>query len=262
MPTADSTPAERLKYFHQIPLPSKWELERELAMRFLSLGVVKSALEIFERLEMWEEVVACWQSLENREKAISIVRDLLEGRLEESETVVAHRKENTSETRRHALDKAREAKLWCLLGDMEPDHAVEHYQKAWEISNGTSGRAMRALGGFYFTRANYKDSIAMLRKAAAINPLIAKTWFILGCACIREEDWEGGREAFARCVALDDEDGESWNNLASMYLHLGEEGKKVETEGDSVQVSNCYMSSTKIVSLPQIDAGSTRWGRR
>src|SRR5262249_14723107 len=50
MPTTDSTLMERLVYFYSIPLPSKWEMEKELALRFLDLGVVKSALEIFERL--------------------------------------------------------------------------------------------------------------------------------------------------------------------------------------------------------------------
>ena len=27
--------------------------------------------------------------------------------------------------------------------------------------------------------------------------LYSRTWFILGCACIRVEDWDGAREAFA-----------------------------------------------------------------
>jgi hypothetical protein len=29
------------------------------------------------------------------------------------------------------------------------------------------------------------------------------------------------RDAFGRCVMLDEEDSESWNNLASVYLRLG-----------------------------------------
>ena len=56
-----------------------------------------------------------------------------------------------------------------------------------------------------------------------INPLYWRPWFILGCGCIRVEDWDGAREAakaFARCVTTDDEDAESWNNLASVYLHM------------------------------------------
>ncbi|KAI0329639.1 TPR-like protein [Cubamyces sp. BRFM 1775] len=231
MPTADSTLAERLLYVHELVLPSKWEMEKELALRFLSIGVVKSALEIFERLELWEEVVKCWQAMERADKAVAIVRDLLEGRKAEADTVITRGKA-LSASRKQVLDAAREAKLWCLLGDLEPEHALEHYTRAWEISKESSGRAMRSLGGYYFARGNYPDAITCLRRAVAINPLLSRSWFVLGCACVRVEDWEGARDAFVRCVTIDDEDAESWNNLASVYLRMGEAGKKVTSEED------------------------------
>ena len=243
MPTADSTVSERLLYFHSIPLPSKWEMEKELALRYLSLGVVKSALEIFERLEMWEEVVKCWQSMERRDRGIAIVRDLLEGKKAEVEAVIAREKVAT-QGRKQTLDAMRAAKLWCLLGDLEPEHALEHYNKAWSISKETSGRAMRSLGGYYFARADYPNSIACLRKAVAINPLLARSWFILGCSYVRVENWEGAREAFTRCVTIDDEDGESWNNLASVYLRMGEAGKKLELQdGEEGEVCSCSLQT-------------------
>ncbi|OAX43374.1 tetratricopeptide repeat domain 27 [Rhizopogon vinicolor AM-OR11-026] len=219
MPTADSSLPERLLYFHSIPLPSKWDMECELALRFLTLGVVKSALEIFERLEMWEQVVKCWQSMERTDRAIAVVRDLLEGRKEEAENVILRGK-NLPSSRRGKLDSIRQAKLWCLLGDLEPDNAVKHYERAWSLSKETSGRAMRSLGGYYFARAEFEKAIPCLQRAVNINPLMSRSWFILGCAYVRLENWEGGRDSFSRCVSIDDEDGESWNNLASMYLRL------------------------------------------
>ncbi|KNZ72689.1 TPR repeat-containing protein C19B12.01 [Termitomyces sp. J132] len=246
MPTADSTLQERLIYFYSIPLPSKWELERELALRFLSLGVVRSALEIFERLEMWEEVVKCWVTLERPEKGISIVRDLLEGRKAEAEEIVLRGK-ITSAGRREIHDNAREAKLWCILGDLEPNEAVEHYERAWKISKGSSARAMRALGGYYFARAKFNEAITCLKRAVAINPLISRSWFILGCAAMRVEDWEEAKNAFARCVAIDEDDAESWNNLASMYLRIGTtSGKKVPDEADGTDEKSAEESSQSI----------------
>lgn len=236
MPTVDSTTSERLLYFHSIPLPSTWEMEKELALRYLSLGVVKSALEIFERLEMWEEVVKCWQSMERKEKAIVIVRDLLEGRKSEADTVISRGKV-TSTTHRQNLDIAREAKLWCLLGDLEPENAFDHYNHAWLISKETSGRAMRSLGGYHFARGEFAQAIACLRRAVTINPLLSRSWFILGCAYVRKENWEGAKEAFGRCVTIDDEDGESWNNLASVYLHMGNTPTKSNTADDRVSSS-------------------------
>ncbi|KAG8218947.1 hypothetical protein J3R82DRAFT_4658 [Butyriboletus roseoflavus] len=222
-----------LLYFHSIPLPSKWEMERELALRYLSIGVVKSALEIFERLEMWEEVVKCWQSMERRDQAITIVRDLLQGRKEEADSVISKGKDISS-ARRTTLDSAREAKLWCLLGDLEPEHAVAHYERAWRLSRETSGRAMRSLGGYYFARGEFPSAVRCLLRAVAINPLLSRPWFILGCAYMRVENWEGARDAFSRCVAIDDEDAESWNNLATVYLRLDEARKGVSEEGDDV----------------------------
>lgn len=219
MPTTDSSLPERLLYFHSLPLPSKWELERELAMRLLSLGVIKSALEIFQRLEMWEEVVKCWQALERPDMGISIVRDLLEGRKEESETIALRGKAST-DVRRQLFDSTREAKLWCLLGDLESKSSFEHYNRAWVISKETSGRAMRSLGGYHFTHGDYTNAIDCLQKAVAINPLLSRPWFILGCSAIKLERWDDARKAFARCVAIDDEDGESWNNLATVYLRM------------------------------------------
>ena len=241
VPTADSELPERLLYFHSIPLPSKWEMERELALRYLSIGVVKSALEIFERLEMWEEVVKCWQVMDRQDQAIAIVRDLLQGRKEEADSVISKGKD-VSAARRSWLDGAREAKLWCLLGDLEPEHAVTHYEQAWRLSKETSGCAMRSLGGYYFAQGEYASAVPCLLKAVAINPLLSRPWFILGCAYVRMENWEGGREAFSRCVAIDDEDAESWNNLATIYLRLDEAQKDINGAENQVSLSHARFS--------------------
>jgi tetratricopeptide (TPR) repeat protein len=234
MPSADASVPERLRLLHALALPSKWELERELATRLLSLGVVRSALEIFERLEMWEEAVGCHQALGGKDTGVVIVRDLLTGGRTEAAAVLRREKdalEGEPDAKRAArtrtLDVAREAKLWCLLGDLEPERAREHYAHAWELSGHTSGRAVRSLGGLHFTAGRFAEAIPCLRAALAINPLLSRSWFVLGCACTREEDWAGARDAFTRCVAIDDTDAESWNNLASAYLRLSAEESKV-----------------------------------
>lgn len=120
------------------------------------------------------------------------------------------------------MDVMRVAKLWCLYGDLDVPNCEQHYKKALEVSNNSSSRAYRSLGGLYFAKGDSKSTIEVLRKAVAINPLYHHTWFILGCACIRLEDWDGAIEAFSRCVAIEDDDAESWNNLASVYLRLGD----------------------------------------
>jgi tetratricopeptide (TPR) repeat protein len=97
---------------------------------------------------------------------------------------------------------------------------------------------MRSLGGCYFARSEYRKAMDCLKKAVKIHPLISKSWFILGCAAMRVEEWEEAKNAFSRCVAIDEEDGESWNNLASMYLRLGGAREVSET---TVQVRDLYL---------------------
>ena len=249
MPTSDSTLSERLQYFHSIPLPNRWKLEKELALRFASLGVVKSALEIFQRLGMWEEVVNCWRSMGRPDQGIAIIRDLLEGRKAEADEVLSRGK-NTPELRRHFQDSSRKAKLWCILGDLEPEQAEQHYEWAWQISNQSSGRAMRALGGYHFTRGNYVEAITCLKRAVRIHPLLSRSWYVLGCACMRTEDWEGARNAFSRCVAIDEDDGESWSNLASVYLRLGTNRNTVEVR-IFLDFYTQVMNSFFVVGLPR-----------
>jgi tetratricopeptide (TPR) repeat protein len=225
MPTSDSTPKERLKYFHQLPLPSKWEMEKELATRFLSLGVTRSALEIYSRLEMWEDAVGCLQRLEKEEEAEKIVRDLLEGRKIESDLVPVMKRNNLS------------AKLWCLLGDLALDSfnatkdpedakktAIGHYEKAWKVSGHTSSRAMRSIGSLKFGLGDWEASLPCLQHAVTINPLYSRVWFTMGVSYVKLERWSDARDAFRRLVNVDEEDAEGWNNLAAVYLRMGEEG--------------------------------------
>ena len=108
---------------------------------------------------------------------------------------------------------------------------------------------MRSLGGYYFARAKYAEAIPRLQKAIAINPLLSRSWFILGCACVRTEDWETAVKAFTRCVSIDDEDGESWSNLASVYLRISEEvhGPGRSNEDDNADVSSSSTTFLRVL---------------
>jgi hypothetical protein len=44
--------------------------QRELASLYLELGVTKSALEVYERLQLWEDVINCYISLGRFEKVM------------------------------------------------------------------------------------------------------------------------------------------------------------------------------------------------
>ena len=48
-------------------------VQSELAKVLLSMGCVGMALDIYERLQLWEDAIACYQRLGKREKVFSIL---------------------------------------------------------------------------------------------------------------------------------------------------------------------------------------------
>lgn len=185
---------ERQSLFYCVPFPSKWNFQKDLAQILLDMGVVKSALEIFQRLHSWENVVFCYQNLGWYAKAETLIKDQLK----------------VKET----------ALLWCVLGDILKDATC--YEKAWELSGHHNSRAQRSLGYLHLRAKEYCKSIPCFQKSLAINSLQEGVWFSLGCAAMAAENLELASKAFHRCVSLDGGNGEAWNNLANVYIKRGQ----------------------------------------
>lgn len=254
MPTSDSTVRERLLYFHELELPSTWEMQAELARRYAALGVIRSALEIFEQVEMWEEAVQCWGAMGRQDRGIEVLQDLLSGRKVESSQVIWTKKKRSNAEVTQTLNRAREAKLWCLLGDLEVDKAEEHYGKAWTVSKQRSARAARSIAGLAFARNDFQQTVLWLKRALKVNPLYSRSWFILGCAYMRLDTVQGYQEAsrcFRRCTSLDDDDAESWNNLASCYLRLCEQSQGVLRDAQLAEAGGSMRDATEVLSGSQ-----------
>ena len=52
----------RITLIYALPLPPRWKVRAKLASLLQSLGCTQSASEIYEELEMWEELVQCFRS--------------------------------------------------------------------------------------------------------------------------------------------------------------------------------------------------------
>ncbi|OWF36544.1 tetratricopeptide repeat protein 27-like [Mizuhopecten yessoensis] len=187
----------RLHLFYCHRVQSSWMIKMDLADLLLSIGAVGSALDAYEQLQMWEQVIACYKRLGKMEKAEDVIREQL------------------------AIKET--ASLLCYLGDVTRD--ITHYEKAWELSNHKSARAMRCLAYHYFAHEDYEKSLECFDKSLKINCLQVPVWFTCGCTALSAQKYEKAVHAFKMCVNIDYDNYEAWNNMATAYVQLKEREK-------------------------------------
>lgn len=185
---------ERLFLFYCSYAPPSFIVASECASMLVSTGSFQSALDLFLKLQLWDEVIACYNYLKLRHKAAEVIRE----QLKKGETV----------------------KLLCSLGDATDD--VQCYERAWELSNHKNAQAKRHWGMFYFNKKMYKECIEHFKQSLAINSLQIAIWFRLGYATLMERRWEESATAYRRYCALEPDSFEAWNNLAKAYILLGQ----------------------------------------
>lgn len=213
---ADSAPAaQRLRYIFQLASPSRWELEAELAQRWVSLGGLRSALEIYERLEMWAEAALCYAATEKEETAKRMVRRQLYHTTSGIPDLEADDDE-TWEGEERVPPPADAARLYCIIGDVDNDPIM--YEKAWSVSGERYARAQRSLGRHWLAKGDHLKAADAYAKSLKANQLNHGSWFALGCALLELTTFDRAAECFRRCVQLDDTDAEAWSNLAAALL--------------------------------------------
>ncbi|EGV60860.1 TPR-like protein [Yamadazyma tenuis ATCC 10573] len=193
----DSSPAaSRLRFIHQMTLMPQWSMDMKLAEKYMSIGVIRSALEIFERLQLSCETALCYAAVEQEQEAKRILLERI---------------------RLHPED----ARAVSILGDITQD--PELWEKAWEI--GKYHKAKASLSHYYYSppqstglSKNLNLAIIHMNHALQVNPLSYENWFFYGCCGLESEQYELAAEAFTRCVSLDDVNSHAWSNLATSLL--------------------------------------------
>jgi tetratricopeptide (TPR) repeat protein len=190
----ESAPAQdRLRYLFALAYPAQYELKRDLAKRYLSCQVFQSALAYFKELEMWDEVVTCYQLMDKPQRAELVVRD----RLKFGETPY----------------------MLTALADLTQDAAL--YERAWQLSNRRYARAKRTLARMSYDVKDFAKCIEHMDEALAVHPLVPTAWYLKGLACMQSERYADGIHAFSRCVQQDMEIGEAWANMGAIYMRQG-----------------------------------------
>ncbi|XP_059607482.1 tetratricopeptide repeat protein 27 [Phlebotomus argentipes] len=195
MPGAESH--HRLLGFFSSGMPPIWRSEMQLGSLMMSLGLVKTALDVYRRIQAWDDVITCYNMLELRHKAEEVIRQ--------------------------ELTKSPTAKLYCLLGDATDDPSW--YEKAWEFSERRSGKAQKHWGNYFFARKEYSFSIPHFQESLEINTLQEPLWLRLGFAALETEEWKIAAHAYQMYTSLESGTFEAWNNLAKAYVKMGDKNR-------------------------------------
>lgn len=225
---AQAQPLQRLSYIFSSLMNPRFKIEAQLGELMVSLGLIKAALDVYLRIQHWEEVIACYTQLQLRHKAAEIIKQ--------------------------ELEKQPTVKLYCLLGDAMDD--ITCYEKAWEFSKQRSGLAQRHWGSYYFAKFEYEQAIPHLQKSLEINSLQENIWLRLGYAALDLEKYELAASAYIRYTQLEPSGFESWNNLAKCYIKLGNKKRAHKVLQESLK---CNFENWKIWEnflLVSVDVGS------
>ena len=166
--------SERVAFIYSVPYPPRWSLKKELADSMMKIGMLRTAANVYEELGLYKEMVECYIAQEEEEEAEKIVRKQLE--------------------------KERSPYMLAVMGFITDE--VSWYEASWEESGRRFALARRWHAQHCYRKGEMKAAVALFEEALAISNFYPDSWFKLGCAAMREEQWATAVKAFHRCACV------------------------------------------------------------
>lgn len=179
------------QFFYLLPPRPNWILQSQLAEKYMELGVVKSAMEIYKRLHMFNELALCHCAIGEEQQGLRILEERL-------------------------LENPNEYRSLSILGDIKQDPA--YWEKAWNEGRYTNAKISLAKYTFYKLN-DLKGALAHFDECNIMRSSFDNI-FLYGCIAMQDEDWSKARLAFQKCVQLDDTNMKAWSNLGASLLEL------------------------------------------
>jgi pentatricopeptide repeat protein len=261
---------ERLRYLHCVVYPPRWELRKDLAMKYQELGILVSASELFMSLELWDDVVECYSRMGRRKDALAVVQE--------------QRDKGCPPTPR----------MLCSIGNLlEAPESTKYYEEAWELSGGRYAKAMRSAGReavqlsdaslgkeqnirkklndpAQATQETVTEEMASkhasdaknyleygeicLGKSLAVQPSVTSDWFVLGTIRMRLEKWQQALTCFSTVVSHEPDAGDAWGNVGAIHMRLKRPDLALQafTEGLKASRESWRMWENRLLSGLQI----------
>ncbi|KAG0156181.1 hypothetical protein PDIDSM_3358 [Penicillium digitatum] len=181
---SESAPAaDRLEHIWILNFSTRWSLEAELAKRWVDLGGLRTALEIYERLHVGRGAL-CYAATEREGKAKNLIAASFTK--PPAQTKMMKTSNLKDQSGHHFQQMHRDEKLyeraWVSLGNDTPGPAVPGPSLP-HLHTTTTGKAEEA----------YKKSLH-------INRLNQGAWFALGCVQLELQKWQEATDTFTRTL--------------------------------------------------------------
>ncbi|XBW38489.1 hypothetical protein QEN19_004079 [Hanseniaspora menglaensis] len=202
-------------FYLLLPKPT-WTLQSQLAEKYMELGVVKSAMEIYKRLHMINELALCHCAVGEEEEGLK----LLEARL---------------------VDIPTEYRAMSIIGDIKQD--PKYWEEAWNKGSYINAKISLAKHSYYKLN-DPKEAMKHFEEANILRQSFDNI-YLYGCLAIQTENWDSAKQAFQKCVQMDETSLKSWSNLGAALMELSMYEQAHSSFSKAVSLTNSSAATSK-----------------